>query len=77
MQLAAGATTLAGSEAGVAKSKFGSVYTVATAAAVSEASAVTRGKSSAALPTYALQPSLMVGLVTVVGSALFGAAITL
>ena len=64
------------SGAGDSTSKFGSVYTVATSTAVSEASAAT-GKSSAALPTYALQPSLMVGLITVDGSALLGAAITL
>lgn len=58
------ALTLAGSGAGVATSKFGSIYTVATAAV-----------SSGAVPSISPQMPTLVGLASVVLSALFGAMI--
>ena len=56
--------TLASSGAGVATSKFGSIYTVATAAVV-----------SGAAPSMNLQTPSLVGLATVILSALVGAII--
>lgn len=63
--------TLAQSGAGVATSAFGSVYTVATAAAQTTSNAATGARVAG------LSSAAAVGLVTVMGSALLGAAITL
>lgn len=64
------AITLAGSGAGVATSKFGSVYTVATAAIATATS-----HSGAAPLSIGLQTPSLVGLATVMLSTLLGAII--
>lgn len=63
------ALTLA--ESGIPTSAFGSIYTVATAAVLPSTS------SSAATNMHAVTTSMIVGLVTVLGSALLGAVMTL
>lgn len=65
------AFTLATSGAGVATSVFGSVYTVATAAAQNSNNAALGMRGAG------LSSPTVVGLLTVVGSALLGAVITL
>lgn len=62
------AITLAASGAGVVTSKFGSVYTVATAAA---ATAV----NNAATPSTSMQAPLLIGIATVMISTMLGAFI--
>ncbi|EFI28603.1 hypothetical protein CC1G_13629 [Coprinopsis cinerea okayama7 len=69
------AITLAEAGAGVVTSKFGSVYTVATAAVASEIANNEDDTGSAS--TFQVQTTLVVGAATVLGSALLGAFMTL
>jgi len=63
------AITLAASGAGVVTSKFGSLYTVATAAV---ATAVNNGATT---PSTNMQAPLLIGIATVMISSMFGAFI--
>lgn len=63
------AITLATSGAGVVTSKFGSIYTVATAAAASAA------HNGAATPSTSMQAPLLIGIATVMISTMLGAII--
>ena len=63
------ALTLATSGAGVVTSKFGSIYTVATAAAA------TAVGHSAATPSASMQAPLLIGIATVMISTMLGAFI--
>lgn len=62
------AITLATSGAGVITSKFGSVYTVATAA-------ITAANNGAATPSTSMQAPLLIGIGTVMISTMLGAII--
>jgi len=68
------AITLATSGAGVVTSKFGSAYTVATAAAVAE---ITENTNNNGGSSFQVQSTLLVGAATIVASTLIGAFIAL
>ncbi|KAF7784676.1 hypothetical protein Agabi119p4_841 [Agaricus bisporus var. burnettii] len=74
------ALTLAESGAGVATTAFGSVYSVVAsdfASVTSDAGDATSTNAAAGTRLTGLSSPVMVGLVTIMGSALLGAAVTL